>query len=57
MSFEVRTPPIYTYGNDYRFLVRHNLLRLFPGKAFHIEPVLLTRDHFEVVKTQNEHPV
>ena len=32
---------VQTHGNEYRFLVMHNLLRLFPEKGVDIEPVLL----------------
>ena len=33
-SPEVSTPPSHTYDIEYRFLVMHNLLRLFPDKLF-----------------------
>ena len=37
---EVSTPPSHTYDIEYRFLVMHNLLRLFPEKVFCIEAQL-----------------
>ena len=36
-SPEAFTPPGNTYDIEYRFLVVHNLLRLFPEKVFCIE--------------------
>ena len=50
MCHELCTPPSHTYGNEYRFLVRHNLLRLVPEKGFCIEPLLLSRGHLKVHK-------
>ena len=38
------------YGNEYRFLVMHNLIRLFPDKDFRIEALTVTRQNFEVHK-------
>ena len=36
-SPEVSTPPSHTYDIEYRFLVMHNLMGLFPEKVFCIE--------------------
>ena len=50
MLSELCTLPSHRYGNEYGFLVMHNLLRLVPEKGFCIEPVLVTRDPLEVHK-------
>ena len=41
MLSELCTLPSQTYGNEYRFLVMHNLLRLVPEMGVYIEQVLL----------------
>ena len=50
MLFELSTLPTHTYGNEYRILVMHNLLRLVPEMGFCIEQFLLSRENFEVRK-------
>ena len=50
MLSELCTLPSHSYGNEYRFLVMHNLLRLVPEMGFCIEQVLLGRENFEVHK-------
>ena len=57
MLSELCTLPSHTYGNEYRFLVMHNLLRLVPEMGFCIEQVLLSRENFEVHKKLKKHPV
>ena len=50
MLSELCTLPSHRYGNEYGFLVMHNLLRLVPEMGFCIERVLLSREIFEVRK-------
>ena len=57
MLSELCTLPSDRYGNEYGFLVMHNLLRLVPEMGFCIEQVLLSREIFEVHKKLKKHPV
>ena len=53
---ELSTPLSHIYGNEYRFLVMHNLLRLFPEKGFPIEALPVTRKNFEERRKFIKHP-
>ena len=40
----------HTNGNEYRFLVMHNLIRLFPETDFRTEALAVAWQNFEVYK-------
>ena len=47
---------LFTYDNEYRFLVTHNLLRISPENVFCIEALPMKWQPYEVHKSLKQHP-